>query len=1251
MEKLYDLAYDTGFGDPSPSRMKPPAGERLKLFFVPSVKHGYEIVEFIRRTGVDFETVTFDRAWDLNKWGIGDYYDIRAAVDDQHVMIDNLERALVSEEHYDVLVIPAVNGWAHFTPATRQAILRRVEAGAGLVLIRPFNGEDKPKSPELEALSPLVNLFEEGFAVDNNAGEGYPKVRFDLLASGRWSAAAPHYITRGIPFGQLPSEQLAYYPYEAAGEVLIEAEGGAPIAAVKSYGQGRVVAFGYYPRDILPQHKDYTGKESTYDAVIDKWSGVRTGASFAFLDYFYELAYRSVVWAAKREPDCALSVAEQGERSWIIRREGSAASDRLRYRIKDGCDEIVAEGDCGSDGLLRLPESLDDGGAFRIEVEAFAGEGVLEFATFALERPLAASFAHASVSHDALALGETLHAVFRLQGKSGVQLVIRVADDFGRVLEQSSPELRIGETLTHAYRAAAAKSMHIEVQADIRRGGRLLQRWSSGGIVVTPSKRRLDDFEVFTAPQNRGHGDFLPLVAERYREIGVTGLYPGSAKTLTMSGASGMGVYWYHRAPYVERKERYYRTRDKRFLVRVPCLNDPSFWEEQRSKITATVSEFRTFGPIAYFANDEGSLTCYTDELDLCFCAHCMREMRVWLRQEYGQLEELNGAWGTAFASWEDVVPHTREEARKTRQFAPWTDHRRFMEHIFVDAYRRIAALVREADEGGVIRMSGCQASTAYSGYDYYRLHQHVGYFEAYGVGNQYEFHRSFAKPGTIIGGWFGYGADGVNAQYGVWHAVYHGLTLCNLFWEYSLLNPDYSLSRSARDLSVPFREIREHGIGKLLLHAAKRDHCGIALHYSMASVRGTAILGDKARFESNRQGWIDMLEDLGYQYDFVATQQIEAGELAARGIKLLVLPYSVALGEGEALAIARFVGEGGTVIGDFQTGLMDHRGRMLEAGSLDGLFGIERLTTEAEPFYINDGFVPNVAFPYFAPGAFEDERMAEFGTRSAAGTPAYRDDFARQVVAVNVREQGKGKAVYLNIALNNYPKLRTQTGEGAALRKLIRSLVGLSGAVKPASLTRADGSPFETGCESFYYAGDGAAYVAVLRKLSRNQALGHDGLAVGAGRERQDAAERLRFAFAEKAHVYDIRERRYVGYADEADFELAEGDTKLFALLPCRATGLRIDAADAWKRGDTAQVRFMLDADGAQSFASVLSVHVYGPDGSREWLYSDNVYAERGECAHAFAIPVNARTGTWTISVKDAATGLEAAHAVTVLD
>lgn len=1269
MEYQYDIKYDTSVGEAYPDRLQPFAGggSKLKLFFVPSVKFGREIVEFIRRTDVQYETVTIDRAWDLNKWGFGDFYDIRASVDDQHIMYDNLEKAMTSEEHYDVLVIPGVNGWAHFTAATRAAIVRRVENGAGLVLIRPFHGQDKPKSPELEALSPLVNQFEEGFAVDNNAGEGYPKVRFDLLRSDKWEAAKPHYVTSGIPLELLPCEELAYYPYQAAegAEVLIATPDGEPIAAARDYGRGRVIAFGYYPRDILPQHKDFTGKESTFDAVIDRWQGVRSHCTFAFLESFYELAFRSVVWAARREPDCVLERPERTKRigqqaAWQIRTSGSVAPDEIRYTIKNGYDDVVDAGSCGS-GLLALMEkpSLAAGGKFRVELNAYAEGELLDFATYGFALPLAASISEANVSHQTAASGEIIESSFCLQGGPGY-LTVKVIDDYGQVLQQSEHEFsgdgagtRVIRVHAAPYRAHASKFMHITVHADVHVGGIRIQRWSSYPIVVTPEQRRIEDFEVFTAPQNRGHGDFLHLVGERFRELGITGLYPGSAKTLTMSGAEGLGIYWYHRAPYVERKEKYYRTKDKQFLVRVPCLNDPEFWEGMESKVTSKVSAFKHFGPIAYFANDEGSLTCYTDELDLCFCPHCMREMREWLKLEYtdggaGGIAALNQAWSTSFADWEDVIPYTREEAKAKSSYAPWADHRRFMEHTFVEAYRRIAAIVRSVDEKGVIRMSGCQASTAYSGYDYYRLHQHVGYFEAYGVGNQYEFHRSFARPGTIIGGWFGYGVDGVTASHSVWHALYHGLTLCNLFWEFSLINPDYTFSESARDFSLPFKEIREAGLGKLLLHDSERDHCGIAVHYSMASVRGATIASDKTRFEKNRQGWIHLLEDCGYQYVFLASQQIEAGELQQRGFKLLVLPYSIALSAEETEAIARFVQDGGVVIGDFQTGLMDRHCALLEQGQLDSLLGIERLSLEAEPFYINNEFVPNADFPYFK---LNDEiqgvKFAEIGIRSKEGHPAFRDDFMRLVSAVHVRSVGAGKAVYLNISMTDYTERREIGSQGASIRALLRELVGLSAAGKPAELQQAGGAEAHAGYESFYYRNGSASYVAVIRGLSGKRALGHDGLAVGAGKKQQGEEEQLRFVFAKQAHVYDIREQRYVGLTETAEFGLAEGDTKLFALLPCRMNGISLSSPSLeWKRGEKASISIGLMTDDPQPrFTSVICFRLTDPDGKQQWLYDENLTLTSTQASHAHElfIPFNERTGKWTVTAKDAATGMSA--------
>ncbi len=1255
----FDIDYSTAIETDHPLKLKSFIDSNLKVFFMPSVRYGREIVEFIQRTGLNYETVTYDRAWDLNKWGIGDYYDIRAAIDDFRVIHANLEKVLTSDEHYDVMVIPGVNGWAHFSAATRQAILRRVREGAGLVLIKPFHGAHLERSEELESLSPLVNQFEEGFGDDPNAGGGYPRVAFEQLIQEKWVADS-HYITDGIPFELFPYDELAFYPYKAKGETILRGESGGPIAAVNEFGKGRVAAFGYFPRDILPQHSAFTGKESTFDAIIENWDGARDKESFAYLEYFYELIYRSVIWTANRVPDRRIqSITVQDERVSIQPASTNTASDSvltIQYTIRNRVDSIVCEG-IAPEMSFELPSSLQAGGSYRIEVNLMEGERLLDWGTAAVNYPLSAEIIAADFGSEVVEEEDLLAASFRVKGAPG-NCTICVVDDFERVLAESSYSFTSGQELLFEYTVQSVKSMYIRIRAELFVGGVLVQRQESPRKVVTPQDRTLNDFEVFMCPQNRGHGEWLPLVGELFRDMGITGLFPGSQKTLTMSGAKGLGVYWYHRGPYVERKEKFLRTRDKSYLHRTPCLNDPALWSELQTGITRTINKYKKYGPVSYFANDEGSITCYVDELDLCFCPYCMLEMHKWLQSEYLSLDHLNQIWGTHFQSWDLVVPYTLLEAQDAREYASWGDHRRFMELTFTEAYRRIGSIIREADPNGVIRMSGCQASTAYSGYDYYELHQHVGYFEAYGVGNQFEYHRSFARPNTIIGGWFGYGADGVRVRNSIWNALFHNLTLISIFWEYSCLNPDFTFSRSAQDMSQAFLEIRREGIGKLLLHSAARDSLGIAIHYSMHSIHGTHIHNDAPRFETNRQGWIDILEDLGYQYNFVASQQIESGELVSKGFKLLILPYSIALTDEEAEQIEHFAEQGGIVVGDLQTGIMNEHCVLSDNGKLDELFGIERLSTQARPFYINKGFRTNTEFPYFhfnlahIPGREDEESgliMAEIGTRVKDGQAAYFNDFMGTVASVVVKEYGLGKGVYLNLAIDQYPLLR-RGGGGFALRELIKHIVQLSGVEKPAVIRNSSGAAIECGYESILYTDCGAQYVCVQSKLD-TRSTGHDGLSVGGGRSEADRTDELTIEFNRKGHVYNIREKSYLGYTNHVVSEFPYGESQLFAVLPYRVENIRLEVPPVARRGSILKAAIQIQCEKPEDeYQHVLSINVYNPAGKHEWSYSENKSVRTNSTELSLSIPFNERVGKWTMVVKDTATGVSSSSVFEVV-
>lgn len=1260
--KKYDITYTTEVDTEHPIWAKPYAEGTLKVLFLPSVMYGREMIELAQRMDVEFETVTVDKMWDLNKWGLGDYYDIRGAQWDFSIMYQNIENVITSDLHFDTLIIPGLIGWGYYTTKTREAILRRVEQGAGLVLMKPFHGAGQEKSAELELLSPMRALIEEGL---NH--KGYPKLQQDQLVSEPWKATG-HYITDGIPLEILPYQDFGIYPYEAVGDVILSTESGLPIAAVKEYGKGRIVSFGYFVGDILPQHKEYL-PSNCFDSNMEMWKGARHSLSFRVQEYLYGLVARSVIWAARKEPNCTIeevseiiepslavagsaatrSDALSGSHSLTVRTAGDATGCTLQYTIKDDFDHIVTEGKSTESLELPIPEALKLGGQYRVDVQLKRGDKVVDWSTKVLSYPLTSQITELTVDQEIVKPGD------RVTGKASIadgqgEVILKLVDYFGYVHYERAEAVSGNQSITFEVKVPELKSLYLRIEAELRKDGHLINKKTKR--VFTPaSDRKIRDFEVFLVPQNRGAGDFTQLVGERFRDMGITGLFPGSNKLSALSGVEGMGVYWYNRPAYTERKDNYLRTKDKSHLHRKPCFNDPEFWTEIREKVHMNVSVNKNMRPISYFANDEGSITCYTDEQDLCFCPHCMKGMQSWLADEYGDLHTLNNVWETTYSDWSEAIPYTFQEARKAGDYASWGDHRRFMEMSFAGAYEKISQYIKEADSEGVTRLSGCQASTTYSGYDYYQLHKHIGYVEAYSVGHQIEMHRSFAKPDTVIGGWHGYGNKGTAVTHYVWSAMFHRFTLISLFHDYSFLNPDFSYSQSAKDFGRNIKEVRREGIGKLLLYTAKRDHLGIALHYSMNSVHGSYIREDHIRFEQNRTGWIRLLEDMGYQYQMVATPQIEAGELVDDGYKMLILPYSIALSEKEATAIKKFVEAGGMVIGDFQSGIMDEHCKLYDHGKLDDVFGVERLTTDSIPFFSSDSCAVIEDFPYFKhkPGyKVKGEiangigaSIAESGIRTSIGKSAFVDDFMRRIAQVTVNECGNGKGVYLNFALDKYSDIRSNPN-GEQIRALFKKIFDLSAVQKFATLKSEEGADIDYGYESFYFSDGDAKYMGVLRNVIEAGKAGNDGVMLGGDSYANETVERIVLEFAQLSHVYDVRKKRYVGYTDRVVVDLMPGETALFSLLPTEKERILVDMDDSFHRGGEIEIQAELAAGSSNpDYSSVCSLSFYDPDGNYSWIYSDNKILKNNKLSAAFRIPLNEKTGTWKLVAKDVASGI----------
>jgi hypothetical protein len=288
-----------------------------------------------------------------------------------------------------------------------------------------------------------------------------------------------------------------------------------------------------------------------------------------------------------------------------------------------------------------------------------------------------------------------------------------------------------------------------------------------------------------------------------------------------------------------------------------------------------------------------------------------------------------------SFKDWNSVMPMTTEEAQQHGNYAPWADHRAYMEQEFVKAFQKAAALVHEIDPGGRASVSGTQVPGPHNGCNWYEIDQQIDYLQPYSGGNQDAMHHLF-RPGLALTGFTGYGLAGSDAQHEQWQRLFYGHTGASIFWHYTLLNPDLTLSEQGKALAQAFGRLQS-GIGRVFMNSKVHED-GIAVHFSMASMRGAWITDGKieaglghgsknfAELMKRRDAWTKELERQGAQFRFLATPQIEAGELDK--YRVLILPYSIAISDKEAREIERFMDRGGIVYGDDQTGRMDERCR-----------------------------------------------------------------------------------------------------------------------------------------------------------------------------------------------------------------------------------------------------------------------------------------------------------------------------------
>ncbi|MBU0610799.1 MAG: hypothetical protein KKI08_23135 [Armatimonadetes bacterium] len=598
---------------------------------------------------------------------------------------------------FDVLLISGFNWGKHFAPASQQAIMAEVKAGAGLVLIEPDG------FAESDELAPIA---------------GIAKTRA-MHAFSRWQRGEQSPLTAGLPWDTMPVTRYMDYTKWPEGKVLATLDKGQPLLVTNQFGEGRTAVLTY---DTLTHDMSYRGYAGLIPIFSYRGGFLRdeyNNMTGEYWEPYYALLARLSVWAAKRDTGVEtvslepLADHEYGQPATLpLRLSGGAGEYAVTATFENRCGQPVQEVKAGykagqGEVALPVPPFLPAGlntvnvivkdragahvawgqttvtGTTPVAIKSLAPEKNTLFGT----RPPrgAQLFDQAFSCEEPAKLTVTLDLRAQMPG---LQLQARLYDTYRRLLfEETRP---LGGNATETFTAPLPELRSQGLQWEVSLPGPQGQLDFATCRVLCVAPRDWDHFRltnwggIFTW-RSEYLNDILGELVAPMVDISFGGLTENSTGKTWLNlwhniGYSDLGLLSYMgkdvpdfmERSFSEKATQYAQTKDKQYLVRTPSLADREWrakvMENMVKRATDDVQQFG--GAYDYCMGDEMSLTHYTRYFDFDFDPRNLADFRAWLKGRYPDLAALNKAWATSFATWDDVMPMTLDEARQAANAA-----------------------------------------------------------------------------------------------------------------------------------------------------------------------------------------------------------------------------------------------------------------------------------------------------------------------------------------------------------------------------------------------------------------------------------------------------------------------------------------------------------------------------------------------------------------------------------------------------
>lgn len=378
---------------------------------------------------------------------------------------------------------------------------------------------------------------------------------------------------------------------------------------------------------------------------------------------------------------------------------------------------------------------------------------------------------------------------------------------------------------------------------------------------------------------------------------------------------------------------------------------------------------------------------------------------------------------------------------------------------------------------------------------------------------------------------------------------------------------------------------------------------------------------------------------DAGYTPIFITEDQLKDNWLADNEISVLFLPYTQSMTDETVKNIKTFVENGGSVIADMRTAVMNEHLIMRESGALDDVFGISQGTER----------IPAIATGILKSRAIGEGLSTEFSIPEWRMDPTVTTRDGTRVLAsmgnspaIIVNGYGKGQSIFLNMSMGLYEKLRSQ-GEEKLFRDIIVWCIRSSRINEPLVRiydTEGNSTPFVS--TTFFRDGENI-YIGVLMDPAADMVL----------QGRQDKVIMRMKQTVTPPNVYDVKNRTFLGVTTEVPIKLSPGRSELFALMPYRVRNIDIKVQPSVvKVGKRVGYTVTIIPQNVKAALGrhVVRIKVIGPDGKERPYFSDTCEAINGKFESSLHIALNEPDGRWILNVRDVATGKETERAFMVM-